>query len=410
VKLNYSIILVAMLFFLQCNVVAQDNNKLKLYIEGSGIDYNYIRREVKFVDFVRDRQQSDVHLLVTRRRAGGSGNEYTFFFNGRGAFEREKDTLFYYTRGIDSDEKERIGFVRTLKRGLFSFVNRTRLAPYFDIVYEDTEDEGADIVIDDPWDFWVFSIELDGNLSGESQRETYAVNTSLNAERITKEWKIQFHGSLGYNQDNYDYEDEKYSSISRSKYASANFIKSLGDHFGVGLFNYYYSSTYRNIKNLYSVTPAIEYNFYPYGESSTREITLSYRLSNEWNNYFEETIYSRWSEFIVEQEILFNLEFKKEWGEVDFRMNYNNKIDDFSRNRFQIRGKISLKLFEGVGIYVSGGYSQIHNQYSIPKSELSLDELLLQRRELATQYEFYGNFGVSYTFGSIYNNIVNPRF
>jgi hypothetical protein len=34
----------------------------------------------------------------------------------------------------------------------------------------------------------------------------------------------------------------------------------------------------------------------------------------------------------------------------------------------------------------------------------------VQRRQLATSYSYYISFGVSYSFGSIHNNIVNSRF
>ncbi len=37
-------------------------------------------------------------------------------------------------------------------------------------------------------------------------------------------------------------------------------------------------------------------------------------------------------------------------------------------------------------------------------------EIIAQQRALATNYEYYSGFGLSFTFGSIYNNIVNPRF
>jgi hypothetical protein len=57
-----------------------------------------------------------------------------------------------------------------------------------------------------------------------------------------------------------------------------------------------------------------------------------------------------------------------------------------------------------------GQYSKIRNQISLPKGTASLEEVLLQRRQLETGYQFWGSFGVSYSFGSIYNNIVNPRF
>jgi hypothetical protein len=41
---------------------------------------------------------------------------------------------------------------------------------------------------------------------------------------------------------------------------------------------------------------------------------------------------------------------------------------------------------------------------------LSGTEVLLRLRELATEYSFDFGVGLSYTFGSIYNNVVNPRF
>jgi len=47
---------------------------------------------------------------------------------------------------------------------------------------------------------------------------------------------------------------------------------------------------------------------------------------------------------------------------------------------------------------------------ALPRGGASLEEVLLQRRELQTQYSYWGNVGVSYSFGSIYNNVVNSRF
>jgi len=44
------------------------------------------------------------------------------------------------------------------------------------------------------------------------------------------------------------------------------------------------------------------------------------------------------------------------------------------------------------------------------KGGATTEEILLHRKELETQYQYYISFGLSYTFGSIYNNVVNPRF
>jgi len=51
----------------------------------------------------------------------------------------------------------------------------------------------------------------------------------------------------------------------------------------------------------------------------------------------------------------------------------------------------------------------IHDQLHIPKGDASLEEVLLRRRDLLTTYEYEVNVGFSYTFGSIYNNVVNTR-
>jgi hypothetical protein len=52
----------------------------------------------------------------------------------------------------------------------------------------------------------------------------------------------------------------------------------------------------------------------------------------------------------------------------------------------------------------------VHDQLNLGKSSLTAEEVYQQRRELAKNYSYYGSFGFSYSFGSIFNNIVNARF
>jgi hypothetical protein len=52
----------------------------------------------------------------------------------------------------------------------------------------------------------------------------------------------------------------------------------------------------------------------------------------------------------------------------------------------------------------------IHNQLSLPAAGASTEDILLRQKELETQYSYFTNITLSYTFGSIYNNVVNPRF
>jgi len=72
--------------------------------------------------------------------------------------------------------------------------------------------------------------------------------------------------------------------------------------------------------------------------------------------------------------------------------------------------ELSLHLFKGFSLELRGNYSMIHNQLSLQKSAVSQEEVILQQRQLETQYSYWGTVGINFTFGSIYNNIVNPRF
>jgi hypothetical protein len=52
----------------------------------------------------------------------------------------------------------------------------------------------------------------------------------------------------------------------------------------------------------------------------------------------------------------------------------------------------------------------IHDQLYLAKGDLTREEVLLRQTQLATGYRARLYAGVSYTFGSVFNNVVNPRF
>lgn len=59
---------------------------------------------------------------------------------------------------------------------------------------------------------------------------------------------------------------------------------------------------------------------------------------------------------------------------------------------------------------VRGRFERIHDQLSLPSGGASLDEVLLRIKELETSYDYSFSLGFRYTFGSVYSNVVNPRF
>ncbi len=78
--------------------------------------------------------------------------------------------------------------------------------------------------------------------------------------------------------------------------------------------------------------------------------------------------------------------------------------------RLSVDGNVSIRLFEGFSFDVSGGYTRINDQLSLRKGNLSNEEVMAARQERATSYDYYTSFGITYSFGSIYSNVVNSRF
>jgi hypothetical protein len=88
----------------------------------------------------------------------------------------------------------------------------------------------------------------------------------------------------------------------------------------------------------------------------------------------------------------------------------SNYFHDFSKNRIELIGSVRIRIFKGLSLDINGGVAHINDQLSLNKGDISEAERLLQLRELATKYRVEGGIELTYTFGSIYNNIVNPRF
>ncbi len=104
------------------------------------------------------------------------------------------------------------------------------------------------------------------------------------------------------------------------------------------------------------------------------------------------------------------LELKEKWGTISTSIEGSHYFHDFSKYHVNLYAEISLRLFKGLSFDLYGGGSRIHDQLSLPKMGASYEDILLMRKQLATSYEYYFSVGLSYTFGSIYSNVVNPRF
>jgi hypothetical protein len=188
------------------------------------------------------------------------------------------------------------------------------------------------------------------------------------------------------------------------------YVFSLGEHWSVGGFLSLNYSTYSNISLGLSVHPAVEYNVFPYSQSTRRQLRFLYKIGYNLDKYFEETIYDKMEDRTLSQTLSATFDFTQPWGNVEITLEGSNYLHDFSYNRFKLSANLSIRLLKGLSLTVDGRYSAMHDQLALRKGSAALEEVLLRRTELASNYSYQARIGLSYSFGSVYSNVVNPRF
>jgi len=384
----------------------------KMYIDCGTCDQDFIRTEITFVNHVRDRKQADVHVMITEMYTGSGGTEYTLTLIGQQGFGGVNDTLRYNANKSDTQDMTRKGLVALLKKGLVRYVIHSPLAENLSIVYT-SPTAGSKVV--DQWDYWVFSTNLSSWFNGESQYKSSQIWGGITASRITEEWKLRFSVNSSYNENKYEFQTDDTTtvvsrSISKSQWFNGSVAKSLTEHWSIGLFTYVNSATYSNIDIAASAQPGIEYNIFPYSESTRRQLRIGYQIGLSAKRYIDTTIYFKKSEILYTHNLSASLSLRQPWGSTSVTLSGSQYLHDLTKNSVSISGNMSIRLFEGLSLNIYGGYSAVHDQLSLAKSSLTAEEVYQQRRELAKSYSYWASFGFSYTFGSIFNNIVNARF
>ena len=404
-------------------ISAQGNNgngNINLFLDcPSGCDWDYIRNEMPYLNYVREIREAQVYLLVTRETNASGGNRYTLFFTGYNDFTGMNDTLTYDSSVDDTNDLTRRGLTRTIAMGMMRYVAKTPIRNNVGISYEPKREEIPGIVID-RWNSWVFEIDTEIEIEREQRKEQLQFDNSIQAHKITPEWKVEHRISRDYNFDTYIREsiDDETGEVTKTRtdvkkdkwdYRSLN-VKSINDHWSVGLRTRIGADNTRNLNLEIQVYPAIEYNIFPYHESSKKQMRFLYSLGFVYNDYVEITIYESLEDRLLEQNFDIAMQVRQKWGSTNFSLNASSFVPDFSKYMFRVEGDVRVRMFRGLEFRVRARASLIHNQIGLPKGDMTPEELYLNLRELKTTYKWDVRTGIVYTFGSLYNNVVNPRF
>lgn len=376
---------------------------LNVFMEAS----DYVRKEIPYVNYVRDIKDAGVYIITTFQHTGSGGSEHTFFFVGQNENAGMADTLSFVTTPDETQDETRIKEVKTLKMGLMRYVAKTPLSKYMNISFSEPLSE---TVSSDKWNSWVFRTSFNGWLNGQQTYNSTNIFGNFSASRVTKDWKINLRANYDYGIDNFDVDGDIISSENNSKSVNGLVVKSISDHWSYGGMLTLESSSYSNNKFAVSALPGIEYDLFPYSESTRKQLRMLYSVGYRYANYVDTTIYNKTEEGHFMHSLNIAYEVVQKWGSIDVSLNYSNYLQDWSKNNLSLNGSIDLRITKGLSLNFGGGASLIHDQLGLVKGGATTEEVLLRRKELATQFQYFTSFGFTYTFGSIYNNVVNPRF
>jgi ferric iron reductase protein FhuF len=376
---------------------------LNVFMEAS----DFMKKEIPFINYVRDLKVADVYVISTDEHTGSGGSVTTFFIIGQGKYQGMADTLKCPFAPDETHDIQRAKKVKILKLGLMRYVAKTPLSQFMNINFSEPLSQ---VVSTDTWNNWVYAASLHAYSQGQKTYNYGYMDGTVSANRITEESKFQ--SSLTYDlaTNRNVYLDTVYRSSTHDEYLHLSYVKSITDHWSAGGLIYMQTSSYSNFDLSTRIMPSIEYNIYPYAESTRRQLRFLYRAGMEINKYSELTIRNKLSEKLARQSMSTTLTVIQKWGSINSSLTWSNYFFDWSYNNLRLNTDANLRIIKGLSFTISGSFALVNDQISLPLGEANLQDILLQRKMQATDYSYYTSFGFTYTFGSIYNNVVNPRF
>jgi len=382
-----------------------------------GCEPNHFRTEITYVNWVREVQDAQLHVIMTSASTGG-GDQFMMDFIGREGLEGTDDQLTYAHSDTDSDDTRVQGLTGILAVGVARYaVLIGQHGPFTVNTPRETERRldlppGLQGEVDDPWDYWVFKLGGDVRLEDEDLKDEKRYSANFSANRTTEMWKISVTGRGSYTDVNGQYSDgSPYADIRKEGSADARVFYSLAERWSVGIESGASTST-RNNKDLGAqIGTGMEYSFFPYRDWTRRRMTAQALVYARYFDYEVETQFNKMSETVMEGSLKWALGFRQPWGTANINASAEAFLSD-PTNLYSLSfgGRVSIRIARGLEWNIGGDISRILDQIYIPLEDLSDEDILLGRRQLPTDSRLSINTGFSFTFGSIYNNVVNNRF
>lgn len=375
-----------------------------------GCDRDFFVTELPYVMWTQDRLDAEVHLLVTGLQTGAGGSEYTIALLGQRRFAGRGDTVVTTVPPNSTDDARRRELARVMRLALVPYILRTPAASRLSLAYEAPAASAPGPRLRDPWNNWVYRAAASGSGGAESRSSEYGIEAQLTASRITDLWKIVVEGEFEYESNSFELDSSSVEFVLRNWELESRAVRSISDHWSVGAGGGISMSEFENQDFSAAVEAALEYNFFPYREATSRQVIAAVSAGARHFDYAETTIYGRDTETRLMARMLVAAETRQRWGSLFASLDHFRYLHDADVYSIELDANVDIRLTRGLSVSFGANAEKVNDQLYLPRGDASDDEVLTEQRALATNYRVRGYAGVTFTFGSIFNTIVNPRF
>lgn len=369
---------------------------------------DYLRQELSYFDIVRDRHQSDLTLLVVRQKAANGGERISVSLLRQGAPAEPERVVT--TQPAAQPEQIRKQLLDEVLAALYQELADTPHRAAFQLALPQRRD-GSLSRLQDPWDHWVASPELTGYVEAESNFHFVELHGALTLRRVTERHRLRLRGSYERKLNRFILEDGAEITGNFHEWGgSLSYAHAVGRRWAVGFTATERASEYENLRGHLHGGAVVEANLFPYSENASRQLRLAYQAGPWLEWYIEPTREGLLHQLRPYHALTLVADANQRWGSVQWAFQLNSLLDEPSKWRLGSAAVVSLRLFEGFAVLLQGRAALVRDQLSLRARPLTDPELLLGNVQQPTDHHVDFQFGFSYTFGSVHDTIVNPRF
>lgn len=376
----------------------------------------FFRTEITFVNWARDRTLSQVHLIVTSVETGGGGSVFTLDFVGEGELTGTDDRLTYTSSTTDTQAEILDGLTQVMAVGLARYAALVGRAADVVVSSAQGDDDPTDRLVsasevDDPWNFWVFEIGGSFDLEGEETEKDQSYEGRAEARRTTEAWKIELEADGSFSRSEIERSDGTIRVDERTQWnADLLVVHSLAEKWSAGAVAGVGASTRQNQDLGAEFFAAVEYSFLPYPEAPRRSLTARYDIGLRYFDWEEETVFLQTVETRPQHSVRFGFFQRQPWGESDISIQASQYLHDVSLWSASVEGELEFRILRGLSLDIGADVGWTEDQLFISREGLTDEDIFLGRFDRPTDFTYEFSIGLSFEFGSIFNNVVNNRF